>query len=458
MGFSFTGRHAKRAVDALFLTSLALWTFAVGDNIVRILRDRTSVYSMEKGIFTHIDFLTFYMASKIVMSPEDRHNLYDPVVQLKYYNEIISPAKITKTGYVQNPPYFFFLIAPVGLLPLRESYLLWNASSIMFGIAGLCLLSRASVVRTKLEYVVFALGAVTCFPSCDSIFDGQFTWWLVGLMSILFWAIIKRRDLIASLLLSIMSIKPHFALVMALPALIDKRWRLMGQTAAFVLILIALSGIFIGWDNLIRWPQFLMYSETTDNYAMVFPERMVSLRGPASLFLANKPAFSLSSLAFAAGLLLSLWCWWKALVKKEFKSQWCVAVTILCLLNFCPHMHIYDCVLLAIPAMLTLPAVLPSKLAGIKKFPFAYKLWCWLMISYPPASLCMMVVPPMIATLFSSAIPASICEKLAVNDAKFALLAFHAYFVFDLILLGLALKCVRIDPCEAGEACRELPS
>lgn len=433
----FEKKHLKFAIDSFFIIVIAGWTLIVSYQMFNLLKARTSVYAIEKGMFQHVDFLNIYMAGKLALS-EDRAKAYDPAVQLACYNKVIAPAKIDKCVYLQYPPYFFPLMIPVSLLPLRESYIVWNIVSVLFGLFGLSVAARTAFHHKHLTLFALCVGTVVSFPSCDSLLDGQFTWWLVGGISIFYWGLLRKKDLLCASLLAIMSIKPHFVIFLMVPVLLQKRWRLFAYTVGLVAALLVISGFMIGWSNLIVYPNILMHAEVTSAYAMVFPERMVSVRGPASMFLPTEAAFVVSFLALAVGLAIVLWCWWGER-KKSFQPEWCIAITLLALLVTTPHVHLYDCVLIAIGAFLTLPSVLPSTLVALK--PRARAVWSLLLFSYPLTSwILMTVVPPIGRSVITDP---SWQQKLSVNEINCGLLTYYAYFVFDLLLLALAVMCVK---------------
>lgn len=426
-------------MDSFFVLVVIIWALVVTFHTANLLRERTSVYAIEKGAFQHVDFINIYMAGKLALS-EDRYRAYDPEVQLDWYNRVIHPAKIEKCIYLQYPPYFFPLMVPVSVIPLRESYIVWNILSIAFGLACLYLASRTSGQYGKFTLVMLSLGSVISFPSCDSILDGQFTWWLVGGISLFYWGFLRGKDLLCALVLAIMSIKPHFVIFLLIPVLLSKRKRLVAYTALLIAGLLLLSGFVIGWNNLIVYPNILLHAEVTSAYAMVFPERMVSVRGPASVFLPTEAAFAVSFGALAVGLALTVWCWWGCLIRNKFKPEWCMAVTLLALLVTTPHIHVYDCILIALPAFLTVSTVLLTGMLAIRPLPKT--LWMLLIASYPVFSWVMMVaVPPLAAAV----LPDAIKPRLIVNEIECGLMTYYAYFIFDLVLLILAVFCLKTD-------------
>lgn len=366
------------AYKCLIVASLAA-LFAITGN---------SLGQTDPGNSHYADFLGYYRSAKIVLS-EDRSRIYDRELQLKYFNSLGAAQQSTEFIYSQNPPFFFLLLAPFALLPLNLSFKLWIALSVLSTLAAVYLLLKV-LHETKTSTAIFyTSAALLSAPGWICIAVGQMSWFMTALFALFFWAIRARKDLFCGIVLALSTSKFQYVFIMATALLGRRQWKALAYALLSELILLGGSAAVIGLNNVINYPLLLMNAETTRDYAGVFPEYMISLRGVFSLFFDRHAALLSSSILMFAGLLPLTMLWWQ---EKRLESRqsfaWASAITICAALLLSAHTHIYDDLLLLIAAAATLPMIhhlnsIDGDLSSGTTHGVAAKLWSAALLSFP---------------------------------------------------------------------------
>jgi hypothetical protein len=395
-----------------------------------LFHGRTGLHHAEAGRYVNCAFISFYMAGKIVAS-EDRHHIYDPAVQLAWQNDLVSPARLARCVYLPQIPFFFLLMSPFAALPLKTAFTVWAGLSVLAGSFGLYLCGgiwdRHRIWRSLL-ITCAALGSV---PGLNCFLDGQVSWWVLALLCFFFWAVSRGHEIVAGVITGLCAIKPHYLLFMLVPVLLAGNKKLVLTTAVALLFVTLAPGLVVGWDTLLAYPGYVLTGETTNQYDMLLSERMVSVRGPLSLLLAPRPAFAAAFALYAAAMAASGVLWHQALRGRVVPLSWAMSLTVILILIASPHTHIYDCILLSLPAVLTLPSWRLGKIVALS--PLSLRLWCLTLLFYPVLTwLAFLFVPPLACTM----LPDNVQALLSVNDRRCSLLAYYCLPALHLLLLA----------------------
>lgn len=341
---------------------------------------------------TYADFIGYYRSGKIVLS-SDRGKIYDRQVQLDYFNSLNAARHSEEFIYSQNPPFFFILVAPFALLPLELSFKLWVMLSVL--AAGLAL----HFLRKLLDEGTIAAGSLlltTCAlisaPGWICIVVGQMSWYMLLFCTIFSIGLLSRKDFLTGIGLALIACKFQYSFLLGLPLLALKRWKAVGYAIGCGLFLLLISALVLGPENLINYPKLLAEAETTHDYSGVFPEHMISLRGVLSLFLSRQAALSTSTALMFLSL-IPLFLFWKdkGIDGSKARLAWAISVTVCSSLVFSAHTHIYDELLLALPAALTISLAKPAKCSGsgesskdcpLRSYPAA-RIWKYLLVFLP---------------------------------------------------------------------------
>jgi hypothetical protein len=161
-----------------------------------------------------------------------------------------------------NPPFAAVLLSPLALLSFAKARLLWLGLNLI-AIAGISVwLSKPLDKRLK-WLGVFLL--VSSFPVYQALIEGQPSVLLLLGCVLAYIAACKHRYVVSGICLSLLFIKPQFALFALIGLAIMKQWRTMlamiGSAAAVVLVFLPITGI-----NLYFTYAHYMLSVVTDHF------------------------------------------------------------------------------------------------------------------------------------------------------------------------------------------------
>ena len=182
------------------------------------------------------DLLQFYLSGRIVAENESSR-LYDNEFFLEKQNEVIpydEAFKELRCRYFSlYPPTMALIFAPLARMPYDTFAVLgwiWTA-------VGYCVAARWIVrdLRPSDEWRSSVwLGVLGFNPALVMLWNCQFSWlWLLGFL-MCFWLRRLGREFSAGICLSILTLKPHFAVVAAVWLLMKRAWW-------------TLAGLFVGF-------------------------------------------------------------------------------------------------------------------------------------------------------------------------------------------------------------------
>ncbi len=336
--------------------------------------------------FSFIDYVAFYSAGKIVLSGA-RDHIYEFATQLAAYNKTVTEslginANVDHIPLGQSVPWFFAMLAPFSLLPLLYSYIAWSLAGI--GLSGLSLwkLLKQNGYSTLFS-ALFLLCVAGSYPYEWLINDGQNSAFVLAALALMLYSWFRGNDTAAGIALALMSIKPQYALFMAIPAIAMRRWRVLTSAGTCAAVLILLSAVIFGVKTLVDYPALLHQTEKTD--PAVFPTWMVSIRGPLSILMDLDLALSISTIFYAVAFLALLVFWLRFAARgQQTKIRIAIGITLMSCLLTSPHTHIYDLVVFA-----AVVAIIPMRsFFETTGMPSAFVVWSRVMALYPLLSFC----------------------------------------------------------------------
>ena len=252
----------------------------------------------------------------------------------------------------ESVPYFGLFMVPFTLLPLDAGQICFNSLTLLYGCFGLLLLLKLRDGLKLWQKGAIVAGIIGSYPSIYTLSIGQATWLLVGIVSCYIYFFVKKKDILSGIFLALTTIKFQYLIFLAIPALVAKRVKVFLAAAITEVILLVVSAQVIGWKAIFGYPQYLYH---TDINLPVKAQGMMSTRAVFSMIMPQAPAtFCSAGLAIGACVILALS--WRLVAKSEWKESTgaLMALTIVAALVFSPHTHVYDALLLAVPAVLTL--------------------------------------------------------------------------------------------------------
>ncbi|MCW5823849.1 MAG: DUF2029 domain-containing protein [Cyanobacteria bacterium TGS_CYA1] len=376
-----------------------------------------------------IDFSKYYLCGKAAFTP-DSHEFYSYPNQKKLFDDLInggSEGNFPPAQAIEFPPYVLPLMYPISRLPFPQAFQFWtilNWLGLASGISLLCKLGADKNNKSKkVVAMVITLAALCAPPILRTFMVGQPTGILFCFFSLYIYFFIKQKDILAGVFLSLISIKPHYAVFMCIPALMQKRFKLVLAAAACETILLILAVWASNLEGVLGYVHYVIATDTTAPEAEHLVSHMVNLRGMLSIFL---PAQALLLLSLSISFLALMACGW--LFFRGKNERWLFALLVLACLFLGPHTHMYDCLLVAIPAALTLghgqnEQSDQSEQNKQIENSFWKKLWVIILAAYP------------IIAVFS---------LVAIGPLKETYYAFLPYSFFNFFLLLVAfLICLR---------------
>ncbi len=324
------------------------------------------------------DFVRIYVASKLASS-EERYHLYDADVLVKASQEVLHiKDKPDASDDFTYTPHMCAMLIPLSKLSLISAYWTWIVASVTCGTASMFLLLKKVRKFDTWSSAVIVLAILGSINSMTVLLAGQTTLFLFSFFSILYWAFSRNNNLAAGIAFALSTIKPQYSMLYFAGLVGAKRWRTLLLFSAVTALMLGFACYQIGWQNVIFYPQILSERCASDEFW--YPQRGVNIRAILSYLIPLEVAYKASFVIMlvAVPFVVRLW---SSIKGNEKRNRWVFALTMLVSLTLSPHVNCYDCVLVGLAAILTLPSVSPIEVWKLPSKPL--KIWCLLMICYP---------------------------------------------------------------------------
>lgn len=338
-----------------------------------------------EGSLRLADFVGYYEAARLAAAGA---NLYDFNTQLTALNQIVSPAHTDIAWAIPYPPTFYLLAAPLSLMSLTDAYVFWKFVSVPIGLLGTSVLVWAQSRFSKIDRTAIMVALVANTPALLAIRAGQFSYVALALVALYAWAFLQKRLIIAGLCLGILGVvKPHYAIFLAIPVFLLRYWKVLASALPLAGIIGTATIAKFGTHVLPDYVHYLSEVYTSPNYTAISPAEQVNMRALIMYDILRMPTseavVAFGTISLLIGLFVTLWLWLKS-AKRPDLYGWALSVTLVLSLFCGPHVHIHDCLLLAVAAILTIPSVSPADVMKSKSA--AYRVWCMTMLLYPLVS------------------------------------------------------------------------
>ncbi len=360
-----------------YVSFLAMFAIALVIELLYFFFSHNLSLSLQGTNCGFTDFVHFYLAGKITLSP-DRAMFYSWETQ-KHFLETLTQCQITgEDFYTQYVPIVFLLMAPYALLPMDCAHLLFDFVNVIFGLLGCWwLMKHFRWTNNRMAQFVI-LGALASMPSWNTWYLGQISWFYLGLICFYIACLLDKKDVPAGLALALTIIKPQYALFLGIPALALKRWRLILMAFLWELALFSACTMTFGIKAMLAYPSALNQCESS--FKSIHTNTMFGLSSFLSFFLPHTATYKYGVILLLISLLIITASVAYALKKKSGVTiNWLFANIVLAFILFSPHTHSHDCLLVAIPALLTLPFYATHT----EKKPLNLVIWQWIMYLMP---------------------------------------------------------------------------
>ena len=326
---------ARKALVHAVAVATVLWAFAV------VVQFAGSTNRSIAGPLKGTDFVQFYTLGFIA-----RHNpreLYDAHAFHARQSELV-PESADLIYPPVYPPQIALVSAPLSAVPYQTALMLWLLLSITayFVIVRTVWLStRGSLPGGHL--VAAAAAAFPPFWQC--VMHGQITMLLAMSIAAGWKAMEGNRRFLAGVAFGFLALKPQFAIVCALVALVTREWRLLAGALVSVGAQVVVVSAVLGS---MAWHDFLASIPSVVTHADLLSSKAYHSHSFRMLFRALPPfagtAFWLAGCAWIVSRSIRMW-------RTEEPLTTRLAVLLLATLLVSPHLMIYDLSLLALPLL-----------------------------------------------------------------------------------------------------------
>ena len=290
------------------------------------------------------DFANFWLGGHLAITGR-----LDLLVDYNGYNArfqqifVHNPAEHFVFSY---PPHMLLLLAPFGALPFVPADILWLAINVACSALTAWLLLRKQSASAYDRALLVLLTLVS--PAILTMLAFGHFGGMLGLAATLALLRGERSPLLAGICLSLTTVKPQFALVLALMLLLSGRWRVVMWSVPATLVLLAVSAVAFDvqpWIDFLSWTVPL-HSRLLSEFHIEALRTAISLyAGLRMIGVPGAPAMA-AQFAFAALVLLRA----VMLVRRRGFDASTVVLALMAALIALPYFNGYD-LAIAAPAL-----------------------------------------------------------------------------------------------------------
>jgi hypothetical protein len=294
------------------------------------------------------DFSALYTAGWIVRQGQGAR-LYDLGEQAEAEERVLERKGLLP---IIHPPFEALAFAPLSLFPYSIAYLTWGAMNIVLWMwFAYIVRPYVPVPKQTFRYLVLCFAF---FPAWIALCQGQTSFLLLLLFTLVFMSLKRERDFRAGILLALGLLRFQIVLPFALILLLLRKWRAMAGFSLTAGVLATVSVMVVGIAGIRSYIFLMLYlaKHATDPlFSVITPRGMPTARGFFGTLLHGRLPSAWSSI-FIAMLCLSLIllaCWqWRRSRSLERAFSCALLGSILASYHVYPH----DLLLLLLPVLL----------------------------------------------------------------------------------------------------------
>ena len=294
------------------------------------------------------DFGALYTAGWIVRQGEGA-KLYNLEEQAEAEERVLERKGLLP---IIHPPFEAVAFAPLSLLPYSYAYLAWGAMNIVLWMWFAYLLRPyVPVPKQTFRYLILCFAF---FPAWIALFQGQTSFLLLLLFTLVFMSLKREKDFRAGIFLALGLLRFQIVLPFALILLLLRKWRAMAGFSLTAGVLATVSVLVVGIAGLRPYILLILYlaKHATDPlFSVITPRRMPTVRGFFGTILEGRlpSTWSIIFIAILCVSLILLACWqWRS--NRSLERAFSCALVASILAGF--HVYPHDLVLLLLPVLL----------------------------------------------------------------------------------------------------------
>lgn len=319
-------------IVSLLVSYLVVWIRLINDPVER----------------TGSDFIAFYTAGRIAHE-EGASRVYDIALQRRVEEEqvgfALAPGQVLQYNHLPFLiPILQFLVTP----DYVASFHRWALFMVMIYVIGIALLGRTlkqSVMDPASVRIAF-IGALLFLPLFFSLMNGQDTGILLLGAAIWVYGLFSGREWIGGLGLSLTTVRPHIALILALPMLF-RHYRVFLGFVVGSGMLAFISFAILGLRGAREFVNVILVSAGGDWYG-IKQNVMFNLIGLLMRMFPSAEADTIRGVGwvvYGATILMLVFIWRGTKGRKEYLIGLTVTLSTLVV----PHLHFHDLTLILIP-------------------------------------------------------------------------------------------------------------
>jgi hypothetical protein len=303
-----------------------------------------------------VDFGYFYAGATLAWNGE-AFDLYPNPHERTYYpgdplfNEFDADyikARLLARGNFYNPPALAYMLSPLASLSFRDAFWLFSLLSGM-ALAGYVALGWFTARRIA-EWPLLVLGVLSFKPVHEAIIMGHMTLFFVLAITGGFLLLRAEKPVLAGLALSLLALKPQWAVLPGLFLLVRGEWRALGTMFVAASAIFFVPFLVTGFETLRDYVVFLREAQRWD---LTAPPHMFSwngflfkLQGGPGVGVLEPPAKALVYTLIGLTAVPLIVVWWS----RDYLLG--AAATIVAMLLISTHSVWYDWALLSVAAFM----------------------------------------------------------------------------------------------------------
>ena len=319
-------------IISLFVSYLGVWIRFINDPVER----------------TGADFIHFYSAGRIAQS-EGASQVYDLALQQKIEEQQVgfplAPGQVLPYNHL---PFLIPILQSIVSTDYVNSFYRWVLIMVILFITGIIILGRI-LTENGMDRKSIFLASISSFlflPLFFSLMNGQDTAFIFLGAAIWMYGLLTKREMLAGLGLSLTTVRPHIALILALPMLFSYRKAFLGFLIGSG-ILALISFLIIDVDGTREFINVILISAGGEWYGMK-QYAMYNLIGVLMRTLPWLEAATIRAIGWIVyGITIIALCIFWARSKNLETGK--IGLTVILALFTIPHLHFHDLTLLLIP-------------------------------------------------------------------------------------------------------------
>ncbi len=205
-----------------------------------------SYHGQAADLYPHYGEFTYYPDDPIFLQPHTEHDL----------------ARLMARGNYYNPPALSFIEAPLVALGFKDAFWLYSLLSLTALGGFMALGYKAGKGIPELPFL--GLGVLAFSPVKEALIMGHLSLFFVLALTAGFLLLKAERPVLAGLTLSLLALKPQWAILPGLFLLIRGEWRALATMTIAAAAIFFLPFIYTGFDTFKNYFDFLRWSASVD--------------------------------------------------------------------------------------------------------------------------------------------------------------------------------------------------